>query len=419
MKKSKYGFAIVAIVLILLCVLVTLLPNREEPEHTETTVPTTLPGIAHEIIRDDEETLPTAAPEIQIPVRQPITLADNVTIIQAENVSDKPVGEPITPDDPEYMNVVGGDMYLAAEGKAFRNDKIISIDLFDEYYGLSYTISFGYITGECNRWLYLNPTYNGEHWPDMMDFYYVFSVVDGAGGGVVETFSPNYESYEQMVSMNDNFVTGRAQDHIQPATYYGPGSPGAVWYMPYPAGNSAWVDCLVYLSNGDLLATLRLTIQKDEDGAYNIVNLEDKNMLTTQSDNAYLPKDEQAYLYGIALEDLQNLNLMQVSGCNTIDYTVERFLMEYRDEHSGLYYDYFKPVEGNYIAKGSEYMYNPVIAVSCRQFMNADTIVLYYSIVKPATDTEHGIYEYIGRDHLFYQNESSLATQGYPGMVAD
>lgn len=420
MKKSKLIFFAVAAVVLVICLVLTLMPTADEPD------PTAPPGT--------ELTLPieTGPPDETQPIfptsslERPsgeIQLADNVRIVQVEKDPNEVIRafEPIGPDDYEYLPD-GSDTYTTAEGKVFRNDKTISIDIFDEYTGKTMTFTFGCITGELNRFLYLNPVYEqGEEDPYQYGFHFIPML---SGGGSIATLPLEYTEVDLKAAHReaDSFHVGRTLDQCQISDYVDPIHPGTVWFTQTPLSGHLWLDVICYQMGGDMLATLRLTIAKDPDGTYSIVNLENKNLLQLcEEEDASYNKDELAHIYSLAMNVLGDPDQIKMATTTPVsEITIERCIIEERDPITGMYHPYFAPLQtvtGKDYASASDYLDTPLIAVSARRYGGyATAVTMYFRVLKPASAGTHGTYEYIGRDFLFYTSANALKNQGYPSF---
>lgn len=417
MKKSKLIFAVLAAAILILCLVLTFAGKRHEEEQTAATVGTTP--------TESEETEPPL-PMSDIIIGELVDphhheIPENVRINKVEKDPNEVIRpyEPIPEGDPEYIVFSHGQNYASPEGRVYRNDKTISIDLFDELEGITRTITFGHITGECNAFLYLNPVCETESEPNEKYGFYFKPIV--SNGGFVGTISDEsiYESEEARMAAlqaNRNFTVRRALDQWDVAGYIDPQHPGTVWFTQTPLDGNLWLDVLVYEMSGDMVASLRLTISKGLDGTYSIVNLENADLIQNCENPKYeLNKDEVGYLYTQAMETLQNPEMVKFGTTSQVELCIERVIMTYRDSYNGLYYPHIVPAEGGGVVESHKLLTEPVIAVTVRNYHGATAAVtLYFRVVYPHTDTEHGLYEYIGRDFLTYQTMDALISQGCP-----
>ena len=419
MKKSKLIFGLIALIIIVLCLIILADPARDNTLGGADN-PTT-PG--SQISPPVDPSDPDASTD-PLPTSKPfdfstIEIADNVTINQVEPNPNEviAIGAPITSDDPEYMNS-GSDTYNTAEGKVYRNDKTISIDIFDEMTGETHTITFGYITGECNRFLYLNPVVEQEEVNYHYKYGFFFKGMPGAGSIITlpQEYASEAEERESK-TYSVNFTVGRALDMREVSTYQDPTHPGTVWFTQMPLSGSLWIDVICYRITGDIMATLRLTIAKGPDGSYSIVNLENLNLLQTyQEEDSLFTKEELGYIYSMAMDVFGDPARLQSNIRGTVeDYTIERCIIQYRDEHSGFFYPYIVPPENGIYIESSLYEHSPVVSVTVRRHLaSAISCTMYFQVIKPPTEDTHGVYEYIGRDFTHYTDMDILITSGYP-----
>lgn len=416
MKKSKLIFAIVAAVIFILCIVVMMF---SDPNDSNTALEVSDPTSES---TEQREPLPMESIYVEYPDNpHEFTIASNVRINQVEKDPNEIIhyNEPVLEGDPEYIAFKQGKNYGSAEGKVYRNDKTISIDIFDEYLGKIVTFTFGYVTGQCNTFLYLNPVCEQATADYQYGFY--FNVMPSSGGSVV-TIPQEYDTEEALKKAQraaTNFTVLRTLDQRSIAEYVDPQHPGTVWFTQTPMSGSFQINCIVYQMGGDFVASLDLTISKDSDGTYSIVNLQNNNLLQLYSEpDAAFSKDELGYIYTKVVEVMDDPDLIQIASSNTSELSIERTIMEYRDSSTGLYYQYFVPSNSHLYAQTSDYLLDgPVVAVTVRQYQGFATgVTLYFRIVKPATDSAHGTYEYIGRDFLYYNFMETLINQGYPAF---
>lgn len=432
MKKSKIVFAVIAILAVALCVAAYFLLGRgssnssgassinpsnavggdvtgpaatsDNPYIDETLPPSTSDSSGSETATDPDA---TTSPSVD----GTVTLGPNVTMQKVDKDPNEVIvrTDEYNPDHPEFTADEKYNYFFSSEGHVYRNDKVITINAYDAMYDITIPISFGYITGGCNRFLYLNPTVES----DLAD-QYGFHFTSASNAGFVETI----RSTDNIRTVK-NYSLLRALDQKTPANYVDITHPGAVWYTPTSLDGPIYVDCVVMTMTGDWFATIRIHIAKDPaDGTYSIVNLENKNLLQEDAQDLLPQKELDAIceLAGDVLKDPQTLHMTYVNF--EIDNTPkERFLVEYRDASTSLYYNYFIPAGGFQAQLSKEYVYNPVIAVTYRHFMMSSALTLYFEIVIPHTDTEPGVYNYLGRDYPYYGDIFRMQQQnGYPDI---
>lgn len=412
MKKSKITFAVLAGIVLIFCILIMVFGDHEEiaPAYTDSEIPAT--DIATEPI--PVESIYNEFPDNPYE----FTLAGNVRINQVEKDPNEVVhyGEPVLEGDPEYIEYEHGMNYGSPEGKVYRNDKTISIDIFDEMGGETLTFTFGYITGECNHYLYLNPVCEQAERNTRYAFHFI--PVRNGGGSVVtipQKFNSEKE-YNSAIMKCYNFTTERALDQRSIAAYQDPTHPGTIWFTQQPLDGNLWLNCLVYGLGGDFVASLRLTIAKAADGTYSIVNLENNNLLQKfEEEGTEYDKDELAVIYTEASKVIADPSLVSIATANDSAIDIESMIIEYRDKYTGLYYPYIIPAGGGLYTQSNAYLDSPVIAVSVRRYqMGACAVTMYFRIVKEPTENTQGVYEYIGRDFLLYSNMDALINQGHP-----
>lgn len=428
MKNSKIIFSILAVTVTLVCLVGFLLTDPQDaadiPSASDIDTETNTDVFTD--VNNGGDTHTQEASEAPLPqetyspeATTTVSLAPGVTVWQAEPDPSEVIDRDpsVTPDHPEYIQMEGGDQYFAVEGKVFRNDKILSIDVFDEYTGETNTISFGRITGACNRFLYLSPSCSAANGAEQYGFHFNTPV---NSSGVVVTLNPTYSSEVEAQKAADaapNVTLRRALDQKAPADYTAPNCPGAVWYTQTPIDGPTWIDVqVIHIDSGDWIATLRLTIDKADDGTYSIVGLENRNLLQC-NDGSHLPDSELSYLCKMADAIIRDPRKVHCADAGrTTPFSEEQFLIEWLDSTTGLYYPYFASAgnAGTFVL-GREVLASPVVAVSCRDFMLGSTFTIYLQVIELPTETENGVYDFIGYNHPLYRTISYLQSLGYIG----
>lgn len=425
MKKSKITFGVIAAIFIVVCLAAFFLFGNRDQTPADDTVPgnETLadtgeimdsPPIGN-IPATGEATKPTLSqPAVTTPAVQDgvteIKLNPNVTMYKVDKDPNEVIDrtDEYDPNDPEFTADEVYNYCYSSEGRVYRNDKVITIEIYDALEDFTHSISFGFITGGCNRFLYLNPTINSEY-----ATHYAFHFKTVSDAGVVETIQS-----EDSIKTVKHYTVLRALDQRMPANYLDSRHPGTVWYTPSSLDGTSYVDCVVMTLNGDWIATIRIHIAKDPtDGSYSIVNLENKNLMQDDAE-PYLTDAAIQYLYETSRDLLEDPEQIQIYRY-TLDkeIMIDNFIMEYRDYSTGLYYDYFHqdgnvlPVESREATKG-----NPIIAVTYRKFTTTMVLTLYFEVYAAPTENFTGLYNYIGRDESYYRTIQSMQNNGYPGL---
>ncbi|HIT34528.1 MAG TPA: hypothetical protein IAC31_07905 [Candidatus Faecousia intestinigallinarum] len=401
MKKLSV-ILLVLVLIIALAVLITSIVFRhsapsvptkifEHPTTEATAVPMPEPSFGN-------DTAPATDPSTE-PIIE--TVGESVTVnilgIRPGALIDRTMG--VAQESPEYI----ADMtaYVGSEGKVYKNDRTISIEYLDEVSGKYLTYSFGYATGEYNRFLYLNPKI--EDAKDGYNYYFHFSAQQGSLVNIA------YEDYE----LYDSFSVRRALNQDAPATYIDPTHPGLVWFTAAPIDEPVSIDVIAW-GQDSIRAIFRLWIEKDDDGCYYISSIENRNLI--QEPNSQYDIAELYYIYEMASADIHDGEKLRMTVITDGYPPIENYIIDYRSIDEGCYYRYFVPAEGRFTADTLEYRYNPMIAVTLRTLGGGLSLTLYYHIIHPPKDGVHGVYQYIGRDYPLNDTIENLQMLGYPGM---
>lgn len=407
MNKSKKIFIITAAVICLIVIVPLLFTTHKSGQETHAEEESKV-----NVPQTEYPTRPADSwKEVPIATLPEIKLEEGVSIQQAEKNSDEVIDrDPYTSEDhPEYID--GAEDLLSHEGKVCRNDKVISIDIMDDRKGDFYTISFGHITGECNRFLYLNPTVVRNDY--QKSFFFHFRVPALGGGRIVSPQDTRATEYEDGVS----YVFDRAIEQRNRGCFDNFQSPGVVWYPDMPLTDPVSVDCIVAYGSGIYLATLRLTIAKDpEDGTYSIVNVENQNLIQEPDPEhpEYTPSELQ-YLVDLTKSVHTDFEKTGIKVDANEEIRMEHCLIEYLDQTSGLHFNQFIPARGKdpycytYLNMGM-----PIMAVTYNSYGVAP-YTYYYQVIKEPAEGEHGDYQYIGLDYPLYQTEQNLKSYGWDG----
>ncbi len=405
-KKILQALALIAAVIVI--ILIIAIANRGDPVTPDPpiiTTPTTDAGIS------TTPTSPIIQETMPIEPTPPTELSKDVEIHRVrmkQSTIDRTI--PVTHDHPEYIGGhMGDDPYGSAEGKVYKNDRTISIKIHDRQSGEDVTFTFGFEGGTYNRFLYINP--HGVSSKIINHQYgYTFSCTAGA----VINFPGEYENEKEMYKQCQNFVMRRTADLHEAAEYIDPKHPGAVWFTSAPCNEPVAIDVVVRNANGGIMYLLRLWVGKDSDGAYYFANLENCNLL--DQPNGTYTKDEVKYIFDMAAADMKDSDKITMLMVHLAERGKEYYLIDYREAGKSTYYNYFLPYDPNMTQQSSVYRDFPIIAVTMRKASSEYSLTLYYQVIEPPKDGEHGYYTYLGRDWLYSTDIDSLQGQGYPGM---
>lgn len=387
MKKSKFIFGLIAVLVATVCIIVMLQSSSQNPTATESGKTDTA-TTGYELDDYSDITIPPAPTMPTIPIE----LDDYVTISKVEKNPNEVIDRTgtISEDDPEYLDGIGA-LYSGPEGKVCRNDKTISISIFNDAWGDLYDFTFGYVTGECNRFIYLNPVAyrNGVR----TQMYYHFA---NPSSGKIVTPNP-----DKTLAPQKSYRYYHAMDECEFAEFTNFQQPGVVWYPDTETDEPVYIDLLAVDSNGDaILAALRITIIKDEnDGTYSIVDLDNLNLI--QQPNPLHPEfdtDELLYLVDMAKEIIMNPANHHFGSASSKPelITIERCLIEFTDH---LHYRQFIPDHGvEDLSCKYEEMLIPFIAVTYNWY-GYHPYTLYFQVMRFPKEDEHGKYTYIGLDY--------------------
>lgn len=411
MKKSKTTFALIAAAMVILCVILILVgTSKQGGTGLEAPQPTDAPDLS------GDETLipPTALDEIEVPplptiAPQPITIAKNVTIYKVDADPNEIIDrtQAVDSSHPEYLDIPGGDPYWSVEGKVCRNDKTITIEVMNEFSGDYYEITFGHITGQCNRFLYLNPSVKVNGSPAS-----VFVHADQPTAGYLVTLGSEIPPQRPGDILSCTYI--RALDQRSSAKYDDPKHPGFIWYPQNELKGPIYIDMLVNNPEGNPYATLRLTIDKAEDGTYSLADIDNLDLFQDNSLHPEFTKSELAYVIDLANEVYMSGPENSGLGIHEDDgFPLEKCIIEYR-EHD-FYYEEFIPA-GGVIAYTQVYedLEIPFLAVHLRQSGYA-VHTFYFQIIVAPTSENHGVYQYIGYDFPLYDSVELLSGFGWQG----
>ena len=372
-----------------------LVPNTDGSDPTYTT----------------ESPIPTI-PEEPTPTLPPIEAGDNVTVTPVETPDKITIDKStsVTPDHPEYIEATIGDgPYISPEGQVYKNDRTISIDVFDTDLAQVVTYTFGYATGTCNRFLYLNPVISLD---DGVKPYAMYRFDPTAG--TILTAPREYESQTDMDKNCRNYTVRRAMDLRSPAGYADPLHPGTVWYADNPIDQPTYIDVIVYEGVGIIKHLLRIWIDKDENGCYFLANIENRDLL--QNGQTQFSSDEIYRIYEMASADMYDAEKLRMVISSPRELEVDDFTFDYRAKKEGCYYPYLVPAKPGGYKKAGYYANMDIMAVTLRNHtVGYISVTLYYHILLMPDGDNPGIYEYIGRDYPYNSHIDILHSHGYPG----
>lgn len=410
MKKGKLVFCIIAFFILALCIAGSFFVMRSS-EPAENSPEATLPIVQ----TAPSELLPTLVVETDPPVTAPpfeylapVKLAPNVTLQQVSLIGEIDRKYVIREDHPEYIDVPGGDPYWCTSGIVFRNDRTITIDIQDTQRDVIHSISFGHITGQCNRFLYLNPICADDgQVPENTAYHYQFE--QPVGGGAIYNLGDNSRAYDAHTS----FFIGRTLEEWENASYTSPKMPGTVWHIGGDADGPFYIDCRVYQLKGDMIATLRLTISRMNDGTFAITNLEDKNQLNPYGGTVF-SASELEYLVSFTDDTYHDPDQVHFTSTSMSEEHIEmdECIIEYIGIGEPLYYNQFLPHQGSDRTQTYVNMEMPIVAVSYRKG-TLFTQTFYFQQILPEINGVHGVYAYIGRDYPMYDTIERLRNYGY------
>lgn len=364
----------ITILCLLLCIILfTSCAGREEEEPAYTLDPALL---------EDPTTAPTEAPvfpedfapDLITPEQQPEELAgyESYIVQMAAKMppEDQIWRDPVLhPDDPEYDPIEKEiPTPMSQEGKVYANDRIIAIDIPHPNGEEILQYQFGYITGQYNRYLYLNPVCVQAKSDRPIGFYASISTVGQAAlhWDDASTYADTpQEIFSLTHGLTSVLIPDHTYDYICRCTYHSPTKPGLCWYTPqalfepYGVVNIRALD----LSTSTTLALIRLYVAKDEEtGTYYLHHAENRNLLQTGA-TEQVPQE--------MIDDAMAKTKAYLSSgeyeITNYDENESIFLVEYLDErYHDYYFDYLTPLysEDNAHMDISQDMYLPAMAVT-------------------------------------------------------
>lgn len=404
MKKSKIIFAVAVGVAIVLCAVLLLskdspsnVPSSEETTSFTTTGPdtpnvsdATTDNIGTESVPTEEDTIASDGPASSeatadtVPTEtKPIILAPDfiTTTLPTDHIADT----------------------LPSSSGFYKNDRTVSIDIYDAATRKTYTISFGLVNDAESAFLCLNPAITPT------DKTFTFCLNFSCGAGEVVSISGNADG-EEIYSFY------RTLDDAVPATYQNSAAPGTIWYTTDRNLQQTWIDVRVYRSCCDMFATLRLTIKRDTSGAYYLAGIENLNMLD-EGVESELTSAELDYLLSLYETDVRNTENIYCAVPESSLIQRKYMCCQWRDSGLGTYYDYFT-TKGKQVVycDRSDYSDKPVIAITLRFHLASRMIMtVYYQVEQMPTQDSHGVYTFIGFDPWSFSTKEELGRLMYPG----
>ena len=406
-KKVTSALAGVAAVAALVCII--FLGERNNDQYSEPSQKDTRPTLFDPSSDPTDTPIPTIDIGGDDNTYDPVVIGDDVKISINPAIKNAEIDRSpdVTPDHPEYIeSYLGGGSFSGREGKVYKNDRSVSIDVQNSQTGEWTTYSFGLSLGEYNRFLYLNPIRNSGN-PDIKGYFRFF-----ASRGLFLDLSQSYDNKKEMLASHDNFTVRRAMDQLAVADYTSPMYPGAAWFTSGPLDEPVYIDTICYHGQGSIAAILRIWIDKDENGCYYIATIENRNLYL--KNDPIFTASEIYYIYEMADADIVDNDLTGLRVTDK-DWKVEDYYYDYRKAGSGPYYQYFLPAGKAAAAASKKYRDNDIFAVTLRYNGVTHSITLYYRIIAMPYEGNHGVYKYLGRDYHYNASISELRDMGYPG----
>lgn len=275
-------------------------------------------------------------------------------------------------EDPEYDNDLErtDPLPISQQGKVYANDRVIAIDIPHPNGEETLQFCFGYITGQYNRYLYINPVCMQATDERPIGFYVSVGTTDQENiflhSATKEIDSPqDHVDYREYGCCN-YLIPDHTYDYLAEATYLSPTQPGLCWYVPnqlfepYGILNIRAVDLMASTT----VAIIRLYIAKDEEtGTYYLHHAENRNLLqcgpidgcTQEMIDEALQRTKDLFADG---------TVFQPTNYST---DTPMYLMEYLDEkYHDYYFDVLHPIyaEGKSSLTLSSTLPLPAIAIT-------------------------------------------------------
>lgn len=406
MKKSKIIFAVIACITIALCAVLILSqdqapdvqPSGDEssslpaPGPTDTSAATTDPaatGSAPSMGDTTDPADPTDSGIATEPTPEPSETKPTI----------------LTPD---YITTTLPTDHIAdalpSSSGSYKNDRTVSIDIYDAATRKSYTISFGVNSDVTGKYLCLGPSIT----PVDKNVTYYFNFSCGAGDVIT---IPGTESSDELF-----YSFYRTLDDAVPAKYQSSTAPGTIWYTTDRSLKETWIDVRVYRDCCDMFATLRLSVKKDAVGKYYLAGVENLNMLDdgVQSELSSTEIDYLLSLYETDIKDRKNVYCALPES-----YKIHRKYMccQWRETGLGTYYDYFNTRGKEVVfSNRTDFSSKPVVAITLRFHLASQMcLTVYYQVDQMPTQDSHGIYTFIGFDPWNFSTKEDLGRHMYPG----
>lgn len=447
MDKSKRYFAIFAAAIILISLLAMAFGNNippimdstpteaptsspTVPDHTEVpttsatepSAPTTPAGTEPDNLNtapSDDNTTPTDGfasnqPETQFDFTETIQVSDTVTIRKVATDPNEVIDRDSRVDEthPEYIAYGDVKSIFSVEGKVFRNDRVISIEVQDRYVDTTYTISFGYPTGECNRFLYLNPTC--ELNPVVDGFYEAdihFNFLT-SGDGEVANLGAEALAYQHAENLTYKMTRHLDEGGIS-ANYLNAQYPGSVWYTYFPLEEEhGEIHCRVFSSNGYHIATLALIVEKDEQGCYMLTDIRNLDLWVDNSEYPMFTHKELEAVCDLLEQNFAEKNISHLQfRYGDIEITPDNCTFVLRTSETSYYYSNFVNINPNgsdncrEVARGMPYTL--AVTMNAHTYTCCGTVYLYITSM-PSEDGSEGWYQIVGCDYKDFENADDV-----------
>lgn len=197
----------------------------------------------------------------------------------------------LDPNDPENIDdqfPEYGNPDFSVEGKVYANDRKISIEIPSKWNDKPITISFGYISGGYNQYLYLNPVCSMG---DSANPIGIYTTVRKDTSERVFTRNPKMEckvpndiySGDNPTSWVHNYaIIGQTYDNLASAEYTDITTPGLMWFTSSPLQSDFGEVYFRFLdlNSSTLIALVKVVIAKNPtNGTYYLHHAENMDLL--------------------------------------------------------------------------------------------------------------------------------------------